>query len=144
MIRLDLNFMIIVAFTFGFGTMSAAMEEDTQSSIERINQRYDDFFRRQRELEKRDAERVLKSGEVKRARVAREAMLEEARASYVKSRKKVSENPRLEAEWNEHEKEWVESNKAARSRFVQKKQTVENMQKKGRRIPGNQEYDLED
>lgn len=147
MIRVATYFIVIFPF------VSAALcgaeatspgEEETQSTIERINARYDDFFRRQRELQKRDEQRAQKAGEVKRQRRERQEILEEARASYVKSRKKAVEDPRLEKRWLAQDKEWVERNKMARARYVQKKQAVENIQKRGRRIPGNQEYDLED
>lgn len=124
------------------GDDTTAKEE--AKMVERINQRYDDFFSRQHELEADRERREKESGEIKELRQQIVAEHEKARADYVKNRKKAVVDPRLEKEWNESEMAWKEQNKMARNCFVRSRDAVRVIEKKGRRIPGNREYDLDE
>lgn len=121
-----------------------ATEEDVQPMVERINQRYDDFFRHQAKMEEEAEQREHKSEDVKRIRAEQRKQLEEARREYVKSHHKSGQDPHWEQEWNEQQKEIVEKQKLFRRRYVQRKQELEQAERHGRLIPENKEYDLED
>lgn len=112
--------------------------------VERINQRYDDFFRRQRLLQEIDATREREAELIKLQRQKERQANELARQEYVKSRKKVIPDPRWEREWEEQQKAWIEQIKLAGRRYSQKKQYLEDVESKGRRIPGKIEYQIED
>ena len=118
--------------------------DDTKALVGNINQRYDDFFRRLREVDEREQMRESEASEIKRLRQQHAEQVEAARSDYVKSRKKQVIDPKLEQDWNHQEEQWVEQNKMARHRFVMKKQELENVLKRGRRIPENLEYDLQE
>ena len=137
-------FLTIVVGVANGVSVAYATEDSAQVMVERINQRYDDFFRRQVALEEQSRRREREAGEIKLVRKQQAVAHEVARADYVKSRKKTVVDPRLEHEWNEHQQEWKELNQLDRVRYVTKKQVIENMQKRGRRIPGKLEYELED
>jgi hypothetical protein len=121
-----------------------ATDDDQSPMVERINQRYDDFFRRQRAMEEEERQRDKKANEIKRVREEHEKRIEEARREYVKSRRKVVEDPRLEQQWLEHEKDVKQQNDQFRKRYVKRRDAVEAIRRKGRRIPEMKEYDLEE
>lgn len=112
--------------------------------VERINERYDDFFRRQHEIERRDVEREKDAQDIKKVRAQHDQEMEKAREQYVKSRKQTVVDPHLEQAWNEEQKMWKKKNQEARNCYVRTRDEVETIEKKGRRIPENKEYDLDE
>ena len=121
-----------------------ATEDDLSPMVERINQRYDDFYRRQHQTAAEDQKRELEAAEIKKQRMDHEANLEKQRQEYVKARKKIVEDPRLEKAWLEQQQALAEQNKMAGRRFVQKRNAIDAIERRGRRVPEKKEYDLED
>lgn len=121
--------------------------EDTgvsgQKMVERINERYDDFFRYQRHQEERDRERNKGRGENKARLAQREKQIEKARQEYVRNRRPPPDRRDLEAQFEAAQKKRVAKNEAARRCYVQQRQKAEQILKRGRLIPGNLEYQLE-
>lgn len=133
-----------ILLLFSLSAKAAAPEDEAKAMVERSNQRCDDFFRYRRELEQMDARREKGSQEIKKVRAAHDAALEAARKEYVKNRKKSVPDPRLEKEYDEQAKGWIEANKLAGKRYAERKAQVEAITRKGCRVPEMKEYDLED
>ena len=122
---------------------TTAAEE--KQMVERINDRYDDFFRRQHEIEAEREMRGREAGEIKKVRAKIREEHENARREYVKNRPpKRKEDPKLEQEWLEQERAWKEQNKMARNCLVRSKDELKAIEKKGRQIPEMKEYDLDE
>jgi hypothetical protein len=121
-----------------------ATDSDERAMVERINERYDDFFRRQSELDELNAKREREAQEIKKVRSEHEKEVEEARRLYVLSRRKAVEDPRLEQQWEEQQKQAKQEMDQDRRRYVKEKKTVEDIVRRGRHIDENKEYDIED
>lgn len=116
-----------------------------EEMIERINKRYDDFFRHQRMEVERTRDRQKDRGQNHRERLAHEAQMERARLAYLKSHRAApDQEAKMEAEMEKRRKERNAANEAARSCYVQSQLRAEKLLKRGRMIPGNLEYHLED
>jgi hypothetical protein len=133
-----------------FNSTSHAQQCDVKDTagnamIERINRRYDDFFRYEHEQEVRDRKRELSRGENREHLQAREKALEKARLEYLKHRRPpVDHDAKIEAEMLKNTKARAARLEAARQCFVQQELRAEAALKRGRQIPGNKEYDIED
>jgi hypothetical protein len=114
-----------------------------QEMVERINKRYDDFFRYHREMEERMEKLEAGRGERKKAEAAYYAKIEEARVQYVKNKKPKNSDEALRIRWEQEEKERKEKFELFRKRHVQARDEIERYRLKGRQIPELQEYDLE-
>lgn len=113
--------------------------------VERLNERYDDFYKRRSEMEANEELRERNADEIKKLRAQYAEGHEKARQEFVKNRKpKEKEDPRLEQEWLEQEQARKEMNKMARNCFVRSKEDLKAIEKKGRRIPEMKEYDLDE
>lgn len=124
------------------GDETSAKEE--KRMVERINDRYDDFFKRQHEIEAKQEMREKDSGDIKKFRAQQKETNEQARQEFVKNRKPRVVDPKLEEHWLEQDKAWKEQNKVARNCYVRSKEAVKNVEKKGRRIPEMKEYGLDE
>lgn len=112
--------------------------------VERINQRHDDFFRYQRHLEEREIARNKGRGENKVVLAKHEKRLEAARQEYIKNRRPKPDRSDLEAKSENERKERNAKLELARRCYVQQQSAEEALLKRGRMIPGNQEFDLEE
>ena len=136
---------------FAMGPSAAALECAEEGSeaelshmVDRINQRYDDFFKRQRELEEKDLRREKERDEIKQVRLDHEIQLELARKEYIKARKVTVIDPALERHWEAEQKAQREQNLMDARCYALRRSKVESFRSRGRRIPENKEYDLED
>jgi len=119
---------------------------DTQGyeeMVDRINQRYDDFFRVQREREEREEQREAARGDIRKAERERQARLEEARQEYIRNRRPKPDTRAAELEWEQQQKEKAKVNEASRHCYVQNRAKGEAILKRGRAIPGMKEFDIE-
>lgn len=113
--------------------------------IERINKRYDDFFRYRHEQEARDHARERGRGENKELLERHDKALEKARLAYLKERRTPPDHDKeIEAEMLKGQKERKDKLEAARQCYVQKEAQAEAILKRGRQIPENEEFDIED
>lgn len=139
---------ILLFFALVFSTVCVA-EDNVESSsfvkdmVERINKRYDDFFRYHRDMEERLAKLEGGRGERKKAESAYYAKIEEARVAYVKNKKPKNSDEALRVRWEQEEKERKEKFELFRRRHVQARDEIERYRLKGRKIPELKEYDLE-
>jgi hypothetical protein len=139
----------IVSFAFFYSVAAYAVpkcdSKVTGADIDRINKRYDDFFRYRRQLEERDRAREKGRGDLHKGEQAREKALEKARLAYLKNRRPAPDHEaKYEAEMLRHQKERKDELEAARRCYVESQDKAEKLLKRGRMIPGNAEYDLED
>jgi hypothetical protein len=113
-------------------------------SIEQINERYDDFFRYQRYLEQREESLESGRGENKGLLAERERRNEEARLEFLKARRPRPDTSALEQAWIVAEKERADRIESARDCTVQQRSQLEQIMRRGRRIPEMQEFHLEE
>ncbi len=119
------------------------MSEFVKEMVERINQRYDDFFRYHREMEERMARFEVGRGERKAAEKRYYDELERARVEYVKNKKAKDSTEHLRVQWEREEKERREKMEMFRQRHVRARDEIERHLLRGRKIPELKEYDLE-
>ena len=112
--------------------------------VERINQRYDDFYRYHRELEERNSLLEQGRGDRKATEKAYYDKLERAREDYVQTKKPRQSLEPLRAGWEQQEKERREKQEMNRQRHVHSRDELEKYLIKGRKIPELKEYGLED
>lgn len=141
---------MLVLLSLFHTTPALAIECDAKATassakmVERINQRYDDFFRYQRQVEERERSRNKGRGENKIALEKHEKRIEAARQEYVKNRRPKPDRSDLEAKAEQERKERNAKMEVARRCFVQQQSAEESLLKRGRMIPGNQEFDLQE
>lgn len=139
-----ISVMALATFAWAAPDMEPDQGLSVSQMVERINERYDDFFKYHRHLEER-WER-LKIGADERKKMVREhhKKIEIARQEYVKSRRARPSDEPLRLKWEQEQKNRQEQIEMLRQRYVQKRDTVEQYLKKGRQIPGLKEFGLED
>ncbi|MBX3023062.1 MAG: hypothetical protein KF799_15405 [Bdellovibrionales bacterium] len=115
-----------------------------EKMVERINERYDDFFRYQRHLEERERARDKGRGENKAMLKEHEAKLEKARLEYIKNRRPPPDRRELEKQAEAADKERKQRMELARRCYVEEQNAAEAVLKRGRKIPGNQEFGLDE
>jgi hypothetical protein len=123
---------------------AADIDEEGKAMVERSNQRCDDFYRYRREMEEADTRREKDAQAIKKVRAEHDKEMELAREQYVKNRKKMIPDPRLEKEHDEQELAWKERLKIAGKHYAQRKAAVDATARRGCRVPPMLEYDLED
>lgn len=130
-------------FTLGLLFPLNSLMADVPGEIERINQRYDDFWRQRKAREERAEKSQVSNDDRKKAEKARVQKLEEERQKYVKERKARPSLEHLRPQYEAQLKEQQEKNELLRRRYVEQRDETEQYLKKGRRIPEMKEYDLE-
>lgn len=118
--------------------------ERMKKEIERINQRHDDFFRERREREEREARAQQGAEQVKIQLEARQKELEKARQAFKAVPKDYAREEALRIQWEADQKEKAKKMELARLCEVQQRAKVEEILKKGRKIPEMKEFDLEE
>jgi DNA repair exonuclease SbcCD ATPase subunit len=119
-------------------------ESEIHANVERLNQRYDDFFHRRQRLEQEYQERLAGAAEVARQRAALAEQHAKARADYVHTHKVEKPDPRLETHWLEEQKVLRQQEELTRQRYVDDRDAILKAEKRGRRIPPMLEFDLDD
>lgn len=114
-----------------------------EEMVERINQRYDDFFRWHRQQEERWKRFEVGTQERKKMEKEHAEKLEHARVAYIKARRERPSDEPLRIKWEKEQKERQEHIEMLRRRYVDQRDTIEKYLKKGRQIPEMKEYDLE-
>lgn len=132
--------LLILASTW---CVAESTPETVQEMVERINRRYDDFFRFHRDMEARNQARLRGRDERKELERAHRAELERAREAYVKQRRPKGSDEALRRKWEEEQKARAEELEIYRKRYVEKRDRLEEYRRKGRAIPEMKEYDLE-
>ena len=118
---------------------------DDKRAIERINRRYDDFFRYQEHLEARDKARDHARSDLRHADRERAARLERARLAYVQTRRAhPNHDAELEAAQLREKKRRDHEIEAARENFVRQQTRLDSAMSRGRTIPGNKEFGLDE
>lgn len=126
------------------GAADVPDELTVEQMVERINQRYDDFFRFNRKMEERWDSMRSGASERRKLVAAHAVKVEEARKQFVQARKARPSDEPLRLKWEQEQKNRLEQIEILRQRFVRKRDTVEQYLKKGRQIPGLKEFGLED
>jgi hypothetical protein len=112
--------------------------------VERINQRYDDFYRYRHDLEVRDEERRKGVADVHAKREIHEKEMERALRDYEVHVRPRPDTSKLEAAYLAEQKQRDARLEAARECYVQQKEHALRLESHGRRIPEKLEYDIED
>lgn len=133
---------------FAGGALHAQMQcpptKMDHSRVERLNERYDDFFRYQRAKEEHDAKLERGVPEVKARREIHEKELERARETYAAKSKDTEREERLRVEWEKQQKLREAERVEARRCELLSRHEAELAEKRGRKIPEMKEYDLEE
>jgi len=141
---------LILSMNLFFREAAAAPQCDPRQGsdglrmVERINERYDDFFRYRDHLEEREFERNKGRGDNKAALRAHAFRLEKARLEYLKNRRPKPDTSEMEAQAEIEFKARKARVEEARRCYVEQKRYVEQMLKRGRTIPPKKEFDIED
>lgn len=127
----------------GADALTCPPNSDAESTIKRMNERFDDFQRKRLERERRE-ERLAKGiDEVKSWRQERARRLQLAQEKYRRPVRDEALERRLESEWEAQQKERARRLDLARQCYVQQLQQKEEWEKRGRAIPGHEEFDLD-
>jgi hypothetical protein len=113
------------------------------NSIEHSRERYRDFFRRRDEKEADEEMRNAGITALARQRETEAYEREQALKTFLKQRKPVVEDPRLEKQWEEDKKAEKEQMELQRRRFVQTRDCIRKVEKQRQTIPENEEYELD-
>lgn len=113
-------------------------------AVQRINQRHDDFFRYRDHLEEREQMRDRGRGENKTALEARTKRLEQARIEYLRHQRPKPDTTELEAKYEQDRKARNVRIEKARECYVDAQAKAEGMLKRGRMVPENKEFDLDE
>jgi len=139
-----ISLIVNLALTFSSLAASAATTVPMPTKeLERINSRYDDFFRWIKARDERYERSQIATDDRKKAEKAHAEMLEREREKYVKERKAKPDLGPLRLKWEQQVKEQQEQMELLRRRYVEQRDEVEQYLKKGRTIPEMKEYDLE-
>ena len=138
---MDRIILLICAFGLLFSANSSLADE--QSAVDRINKRYDDFWRYMKAREERLERSQINNGERKKVEQERMEKLERERQKYVLERKAQPSLEHLRPQYEAQLKEQQEKMELLRRRYVEQRDETEQYLKKGRQIPEMKEYDLE-
>lgn len=141
MIRIAL---LLILFFPMLGWADCPPQDVDRSAVDRINRRYDDFFRYQREREEKANRANLGAEEAKAQREAHLQRMEAARKAYTRQPKDEAREEALRLQWEEMQKKRVAQMEAARKCEVEKRAAAEQLLQRGRKIPELKEFDLED
>lgn len=136
-------FVLILISPWSSATCPPESREELEKGIDRINRRYDDFFRHRREEEERLQNIEKGAGEVKVEQERRAKKLEQARLEYKRVPKDYAREEALRVEWEKSQEQRKKAIEMARLCDVQQRQQIKDALKKGRQIPELKEFDLE-
>lgn len=119
-------------------------DTDAKRTVERINERYDDFFRVQRARRERESRMESSKENLREKRLARERELELARREFIKNRRPKPDDTHLQVQFEAQLKERERKREGLRECYVKNRNAAEQILKRGRSIPGLVEFGLED
>jgi hypothetical protein len=125
---------------------SGAVTEPGSESwkVQRLNARYEDFFRRERDGVSWDKSRQAGAAAVTTERKRWEKNMEQAREDYIKHKKAAPDKTAAEKAWLAEQQQRSEEQEIARRRYVQVENRLTDLKKKAKNISGNREYHLEE
>ncbi len=112
--------------------------------IERIDQRYQDFFKEREHLEGRIQEMNQGVNEVRAERLARQKRLDQARQEYRVSPRNQAREDALQAQWEREQKARTAEFEQKRLCEVQQRDRAKTILQRGKKIPEMKEFDLEE
>lgn len=111
--------------------------------MQRLNERYSDFFARRHELQVYESKREAAGVEVTRVNTQEErAKKAEAQAYARRPKPPADTGPALRA-WDVDNGKWARQREEARREYVEVQNHVRRMEKTAKKIPENLEYDLQ-
>lgn len=134
---------VYIGLLFTISPVFTPCHGEIMTPVERINKRYDDFFRYIREREERFERSQKSNDDRKKIEHARMERLEKARQKYVMERKARPNLDYLRVQYERELKEHQEKMEMLRRRYVEKRDELDQYLKKGRQIPEMKEYELE-
>jgi hypothetical protein len=133
---------LAVIFVGSAASVSLA-ESDEDWRIQRLNERYDDFFARRKADAAYNRERQVGSSEVKKERQKWDSEMNRARVDFIVHRPPPADLGPALTEWNkEHDRQEQEAQHAER-RYSDFQHRLEMIEAKAKHIPDNVEYNLE-
>lgn len=124
-----------------FSPQTRASDEDWR--VKRLNERYDDFFARRKQIEEYDAKREAGAAEVEKENTKWDEKMDKAREQFIASRPPP---PNLDAayqEWAKEQEKFEREHEQARDSYVSVEKRVESLEKTAKKIPEDLEYDLD-
>lgn len=119
----------------------AADEEDWR--LNRLNERYEDFYAHRKSDATYDLVRKAGAQEVSQQRQKWDAEMSRARADFVRNRKPPPDAGPFLREWSAEHDRADREEEASRRQYVEVVNRIERLERKGKHIPGYVEYDLE-
>jgi lipopolysaccharide biosynthesis regulator YciM len=123
------------------GLPAFALEEDWR--VQRLNERFEDFYSRLRVEEEFAEKRQAAAKDVEKQRKDWNKEMEAARMDYIKNKPKPPDVGPAVKEWSEHEEKSVKEREIARRHYVDVKNHIEILERSAKKIDENKEYDLE-
>jgi len=118
-----------------------ALEEDWR--VQRLNERYDDFFAHLRAEEAYAQKRQAAGAEVEKERKVWAKEMDAARLAYIKAKKAPPDERPAYREWALEDQKWHSQQETARRHYVEIENRIERLKKSAKRIPEDREYDLD-
>lgn|GEM_PF-6883907 len=124
-----------------FSPQVRASDEDWR--VKRLNERYDDFFARRKQLDEFEARREAGATEVEKGNAKWDQQMNNAREKFVESRPPP---PNLDAayqQWADEQKKFEREHEQAREEYISVESRVQKLEKSAKKIPEDLEYDLD-
>lgn len=128
-----------------FMTLVAGVAKASEESwrLERMSERYEDFFKRLKDIESYNDHREAGAEEVVKERRAWVQKMETARQDYVNNKKAPPDQTAAHNAWLAEQEKWHKDHETGREQYVEVKNHVELIQRSSKRIPEDVEYDIE-
>ncbi len=122
--------------------MAIQGDPEFQRLLELLNQRYEDFFVQERELEAWHRLRRSGAQEIERERIRYEREAEAARLQYIRERKAAPDMSTFEREYERQVKAREEAHKKERELYVRRREALQRTEARARKIPPEVELKL--
>lgn len=138
-----LAFFTLLAIGIGAVVSPQVRASDEDWRVKRLNERYDDFFARRKQLEEYEAKREAGASEVEKENAKWDEKMNKAREQFIASRPPPPNLDGAYQEWVKEQEKFQREHEQAREHYVSVEQRVENLEKSAKKIPEDLEYDLD-
>ena len=133
----------LIVFNSVCSGQALSAQEDYRRMVDALNQRYEDFFIHEDEIERFEAERKSGVGYQKDMREAQEAAMEEARLEAIRMRKVEPDTTELERQHDLEVAEQKRQHDQYRKEYSSERSELEKIRQTARKIPDNKDAGLE-
>jgi hypothetical protein len=110
-------------------------DPEYKQMVERLNQRYQDYFIHEKDARRFETQREKGVAEVKKERTQEEKLQEKARLAYIQARRKTPDPTPNRLKWEGDQRREAKAAEREREAYVQKKSRISRLEKTARQIP---------